>query len=150
MEKQGAKAVHNGKCFEATTDLGFRLQNDYTDVLHQGEFYDYFGIVWSNFLSKKIVPDEVVVNHRTETIYIIEKKYKSVYGSDDEKLLACEAKLLSYKRMLASFGYKVEMIYLCNDWYKKPCYRDTFVYMGMKGIKHFFNEIPLSELGIVA
>ena len=88
MEKQGAKAVHNGKCFEATTDLGFRLQNDYTDVLHQGEFYDYFGIVWSNFLSKKIVPDEVVVNHRTETIYIIEKKSKSVYGSDDEKLLA--------------------------------------------------------------
>ena len=145
-----SKAVSNGKFFEATTDLGFKVQNEYTDIIHQNEFYEYFGIVWSDFLSKKILPDEVIVNYRNETIYIVEKKFKSTNGSDDEKLYACEAKLNLYKRMLANFGYKVEMIYLCSDWYKKPCYKDTFDFMTSKGIKHFFNEIPLNVLGICA
>ena len=146
----GTKANLSGKQFEAKTDLGFRIENEYCDIIHQYEFYDYFGIKWNNFLSKRIIPDEVVINHRNETIYVIEKKNQTTYGSNDEKLLGCEFKKMKYEQMLADTGYKVQMIYLCNDWFKRPCYKDTFEFMTEKGVKHFFNEIPLSELGIVA
>ena len=152
MNEGNRKAVKNGKSFEATTDLGFRLETDYTDVIHQNEFYDYFGIKWSDFLSKKIIPDEVLVNHKNGTIYVIEKKSQSSNGSSDEKLYCCHAKKQQYEKMLAKAGcgYKVQLIYLCSDWFRKPCYKDTFDYMDSVGVKHFFNEIPLSELGIVA
>ena len=146
---EGAKAVKSGQYFERLTDLS-KVSNTFCKVLHQNEFYKYFDIDWKVFLSKKIVPDEVVINHQNETIYIIEKKNQTTCGSNDEKLYACEAKKLKYSEMLRNTGYKVEMIYLCNDWFKKPCYKDTFDFMDMKGIKHFFNEIPLDVLGICA
>ena len=146
----GGNAVQTGKAFELKTDLGLKIDSEFCRVVHQNEFYKYFDIDWKQFLSKKILPDEVVINHLNDTIYVIEKKFQSSNGSNDEKLLGCEFRKLKYEKMLESTGYKVEMLYLCNDWFKKPCYKDTFDFMSEKGVKHFFNEIPLSALGICA
>ena len=156
MNNDGSrKAVENGKKFETTTDLGFRLEDkEYCDVIHQNEFYDYFGIVWNNFLAKKILPDEVVINHRNQTIYIIEKKYRSESRtsahSDDEKLYACDARKQMFKKMLKNhgFGYKVEIIYLMSEGFHRPYYNDLFEYMKEHDVKYYFNDIPVRDLGI--
>ena len=146
----GAKAVKSGKAFEEMTNLELRINVEYCTVCHQNEFYKVFQINWKQYLSKRIVPDEVVINRKNKTVYIIEKKNQTSAGSNDEKLLACEFKKMKYSQMLANTEFSVEMMYLCNDWFKKPCYKDTFDFMDTKGIKHFFNEIPLSALGICA
>ena len=146
----GAEAVKSGREFEEATNLNKRISDELCKILHQNEFYKFFGIKWKNFLSKKIIPDEVLVNNHNMTVYIIEKKNQTSCGSNDEKLYACEAKKMKYSQMLAGYGYKVEMIYLCNDWFKQPCYKDTFDFMDMKGIKHFIDEIPLDALGLCA
>ena len=145
----GAEAVANGRAFEEATNLKLRIPN-YLNcvVLHQREFYKHFG--FPNEVSKLLIPDEVLINNMNNTVYIIEKKFQTSEGSNDEKLWGCEFRKLYFMKVLFGTGYKVEVVYLFNDWFRKERYKDTFEYMDKKGVSHFFNEIPLATLGIVA
>ena len=53
-----------------------------------------------------------------------------------------------YKKLFTPLGYKVVYLYVFNDWFKHPRYRDILDYIKENGCYYFFNEIPLDFLGL--
>jgi hypothetical protein len=97
-------------------------------------------------LSKKLLPDEAILVGNT--LYIIEMKFQYVAGSVDEKLQTCDFKKKQYTKLLREAGIKVEYIYVLNDWFAKPDYRNVLEYVKEVGCHYFFNEIPLKTIGL--
>jgi len=95
-------------------------------------------------LSKKLLPDEAILVG--DTLYIVEMKFQFVAGSVDEKLQTCDFKKRQYSKLFNESGIALEYIYVLNDWFKKPEYRDVLEYISEVGCHYFFNEIPLSFL----
>lgn len=112
----GARTNVNGLHFEQTTALdtalnfaGYRVSEHtiYDGTVKIGlsvqkhDFYRYFlkpnHIDYTNYNSKKWLPDECFVNLQTNTVYIIEKKFQNSSGSVDEKLPSCDFKKKSMK-----------------------------------------------------
>ena len=81
-------------------------------------------------------------------IFILDYRYQQVAGSVDEKLQTCDFKKKQYKRLLASLNFEVEYIYILNDWFKKPEYKDVLAYIHSVGCDYYFNYIPLKRLGL--
>ena len=106
------------------------------------------GIDYREYISKKLLPDEAILVFRRNTLYIIEIKFQEVAGSVDEKLQTCDFKKREYSKLLSSLGIKVEYVYILNDWFKKPEYKDVLEYIRTVSCKYFFNELPLKELGL--
>ena len=105
-------------------------------------------INYSDYNSKRWEPDEAFVNFNNQTVYIIEKKFQNQNGSTDEKLANCDFKKQEYERLTKPIGYKIEFIYIFNDWFKRPQYKDVLQYIHNKNCHYFFNEIPLYILGL--
>ena len=38
-----------------------------------------FGIIWQDRLSKRLLPDDAIFVHKTNTLYIVEKKYQNKF-----------------------------------------------------------------------
>lgn len=114
----------------------------YTEVLEKA------GIDWRTRIARKTLPDEVFINTETKDAYIIEKKFQNASGSTDEKLYGCNFKKTLFKRLLLGTGYNVEYVYVCNDWFKHPRYKDMRDYINDSECHLFFNEIPLDILGL--
>ncbi|HHZ00798.1 MAG TPA: hypothetical protein GYA03_06855 [Tissierellia bacterium] len=106
------------------------------------------GVNWREIISKQMLPDEALLNLRTNTIYIIEKKFQNCSGSVDEKLQTCGFKKMQYQKLFAPLGIGVEYFYVCNDWFLRDEYRDVRDYIVSVGCHIFFNEIPLHYLGL--
>lgn len=100
----------------------------------------------SRYISKKLLPDEAILIGKT--LFIIEMKFQNVFGSVDEKLQTCDFKKKQYTKLLSPAGINVEYIYVLNDWFKKPEYKDVLDYINSVGCHCFFNELPLSFIGI--
>ena len=45
-------------------------------------------------------------------------------------------------------NFKVEFIYIFNDWFQDPRYKDTLQYIIDTGCHYYYNEIPLNLLGL--
>lgn len=73
---------------------------------------------------------------------------KEVAGSVDEKLQTCDFKKKQYRKLMASLNIEVEYIYILNDWFKKPAYKDTLDYVISVGCQYYFNYLPLQKLGL--
>lgn len=163
----GAKTNANGLYFEQTTSLAtalehagyklitYRVYQDEENIglsVPQNNIYTNFlepnGINYKNYNSKKWRPDEAFVNFHTKTVYIIEKKFQNTAGSVDEKLPSCHFKKLEYEKLCSPLGYKVEFIYVFNDWFTDPRYQDTLKYIEQMGCHYVYNEIPLHLLGL--
>lgn len=165
----GARTNKNGLRFEQETSLEQALINaGYTikegtlikdkDNNHIGiiapkhAFYKQIleleGINWQDYISKKLLPDEAFLNFSNNTVYIIEKKFQHDSGSVDEKLQTCDFKKKQYQKLLQDTPYDVEYLYVCNDWFKQPCYDDVHEYIQSVGCHIFFNAIPLDFLGL--
>jgi hypothetical protein len=112
------------------------------------KFREEIEIDWKNITSTKLLPDDALLIIVRETIFIIEVKFQSVHGSVDEKLQTCDFKLKKYKRLLQSSGYLVEYVYVLNDWFKQPRYKETLDYILSVHCHYMFNELPLSWLGL--
>ena len=112
------------------------------------KFLNKNNIKWQNYLSKKLLPDNSIYIFSKNTFYIIECKYQQVGGSVDEKLQTCDFKKKQYKKLLDSLNFGVEYIYILNDWFKKPEYRNVLAYLHSVGCDYYFNYIPLSRLGL--
>jgi len=106
------------------------------------------GINYKTLISKKLLPDNAIYVIVKNTLYIIEIKYQEVAWSVDEKLQTCDFKKKQYKRLLASLNFEVEYIYILNDWFKKPEYKDVLAYIHSVGCDYYFNYIPLQRLGL--
>jgi hypothetical protein len=112
------------------------------------KFLDESKIVWRNILSKKLLPDDALLVIVRETLFIIEVKYQQVGGSVDEKLQTCDFKRKQYLKLVSPLGLKVEYVYVLNDWFKKPEYRDVLDYIHSVNCHYKFNELPLAWLGL--
>lgn len=122
------------------------------ELYKKNQFYKDFleprEIDYKEILSKKWLPDQVVFVVNTETIYIIEIKFQHGSGSVDEKLQTCDFKKKHYSKLIEKLDYNLEYVYLLNDWFKQDIYRDTLEYIKSVDCHYFFNEIPLSFLGL--
>lgn len=115
------------------------------------EFYRYLDeneIDWKKLISKRLLPDDALLVIMRETLFIIEVKYQQVAGSVDEKLQTCDFKRKQYLKLVATLGLKVKYVYVLNDWFKKPEYKDVLDYIHSVNCHYKFNELPLSWLGL--
>lgn len=114
-------------------------------------FYEFLteeGIDWRSILSKKLLPDDALLVVVRETLFVVEVKFQQVPGSVDEKLQTCDFKRKQYVKLTHSLNLKVEYVYVLNDWFKDPRYKDTLDYIHSVNCHYLFNEIPLSWLGL--
>lgn len=100
------------------------------------------------FNSVQWLPDECFVNYKTKIAYIIEKKFQNSSGSVDEKLATCDFKRREYLKLFSQLGYRVEYIFVFSDWFKHERYKDVLEYIKDVGCHYYFNEIPLSCIGL--
>lgn len=115
------------------------------------DFYKFLtesGVDWHKMLSKKLLPDDAMLVIVRETLFIIEVKYQQVGGSVDEKLQTCDFKRKQYLKLVANLGLKVEYVYVLNDWFKNPAYKDVLDYIHSVNCHYKFNELPLAWLGL--
>ncbi|MEK6967549.1 MAG: hypothetical protein AABX51_02880 [Nanoarchaeota archaeon] len=105
-------------------------------------------IKWKEIIAKKLLPDDMALVFSNKTLYIIEMKFQAVGGSVDEKLQTCHFKLGQYKKLLSGTDLKVQYVYVLNDWFKKPEYKDVLNYIREVGCHYFFEELPLDFLGL--
>ena len=163
----GAQTNANGLFFEQTTDLndvlekvGYTIENCkvYKDEEFIGysvpkrKLYKFFlepnGVDFRELNSKAWEPDDCFINVRTKTAFIIEKKFQNCSGSVDEKLPGCDFKKKEYQKLFNKLEYKTEFIYVFNNWFLQPVYKDTLEYIKEIGCICCFNEIPLKILGL--
>lgn len=111
-------------------------------------FLDEEHIDWKQIISKKLLPDDALLVIVRETLFIIEVKYQQVGGSVDEKLQTCDFKRKQYLKLVTPLGLKVEYVYVLNDWFKKPEYKDVLDYIHSVNCHYKFNELPLAWLGL--
>lgn len=164
----GAQTNINGLQFERDTSLdealinaGYNVENyevyDSQNLLiglsvQKHKLYSIFlennGINYSDYNSKKWLPDEAFINYNNKTVYIIEKKYQSTAGSVDEKLPNCDFKKKEYEKLFHPLGYGVKFIYVLSDYYNKQKYADFFEYIKYVNCEYYFNELPFEALGL--
>lgn len=115
------------------------------------DFYRYLDeckVDWRNLISKKLLPDDALLVIVRETLFIIEVKYQQVAGSVDEKLQTCDFKRKQYQKLVQTIGLKVEYVYVLNDWFKDPSYKDVLDYIHSVNCHYRFNTLPLAWLGL--
>lgn len=117
----------------------------------KGSFYEYLsecGVDWRSRISKRLLPDDALLVIVRETLFIIEVKYQQVGGSVDEKLQTCDFKRKQYQKLVASVGLKVEYVYVLNDWFRNPGYKDVLDYIDSVNCHYRFGSLPLAWLGL--
>jgi hypothetical protein len=135
--KAGSEVCFNGKLVARC----FKKQDFY-------KFLEENGINWKEIISKQILPDDALLVIIRETLFIIEVKYQQVAGSVDEKLQTCDFKRKQYLKLVKSLELKVEYVYVLNDWFKNPVYKDVLDYINSVNCHYKFNELPLAWLGL--
>ena len=163
----GGASTKTGLHFEGRSDLieALKLIPGYTAAnntvffhgkpvaqkLQKGLLYTFLGskgVNYKDILSKKLLPDEALYVFESKTLYIVEMKFQQVAGSVDEKLQTCDFKKRQYVKLMSPLGINVEYIYLLNDWFKKPEYRDVLAYIKEVDCDYLFNEITLARLNL--
>ena len=167
-----AKGVGGGNTI---TGLNFEKERDILEILKKAKGYSIKGSViyfngkevarsyrkqslyklfterkinWRKLVSKRLFPDEAIYVIVNNTLFIIEMKFQKVAGSVDEKLQTCDFKKKQYKKLMAPLNIEVEYIYILNDWFKSPAYKDTLDYVISVGCQYYFNYLPLQKLGL--
>ena len=116
------------------------------------EFYKYFlskfKVDWKTKISKKLIPDDSIFVISRKTMFIVEIKFQEVEESVDEKLQTCDFKKKQYTKLLEGTGVSIEYVYVINEWFNDPTYRDALNYIKSVDCHYFFNELPLEFLGL--
>lgn len=105
-------------------------------------------IDYKKYISKRLLPDDAIYVILNNVLYIVEMKFQKVAGSVDEKLQTCDFKKKQYKKLMSPLNIDVEYIYILNDWFKKPEYKDTLDYIISVGCSYYFNYLPLKKIGL--
>ncbi|QQG45215.1 MAG: hypothetical protein HYW89_04440 [Candidatus Sungiibacteriota bacterium] len=167
-----AKGVGGGNTI---TGLNFEKERDILEILKKAKDYSVKGSViyyrgkevarsyrkqglyklllerkinWHKLVSKRLFPDEALYVIVNNTLFIIEMKFQKVAGSVDEKLQTCDFKKKQYRKLMAPLNIEVEYVYILNDWFKNPAYKDTLDYVISVGCQYYFNYLPLQKIGL--
>jgi hypothetical protein len=145
----------NGYTVENTSNnSGVRIYYNNKEVARcfkKHEFYRFlteFNVDWRTILSKQLLPDNGLFVIIRDTLFIIEIKFQQVAGSVDEKLQTCDFKRKQYSKLVRGLNWKVEYVYVLNDWFKNDSYKDTLDYINSMNCHYLFNKIPLKWLGL--
>lgn len=139
---------------DTTNNSGYIVFYNNTEIarcFQKYEFYRFlfeYGINWRDHLSKQLLPDNGLFVIVRDTLFIIEVKFQQVAGSVDEKLQTCDFKRKQYSKLVHSLGWRVEYVYVLNDWFKQASYKDTLDYILSMNCHYVFNELPLKWLGL--
>lgn len=120
----------------------YKKNEIYTSLLKK------LNINWEIYISKKLLPDDSLFVIIKNTVYIIECKHQQVGGSVDEKLQTCDFKKKEYKKLFSKANIDVEYIYLLDDWFRNPKYKDVLDYIHSVGCDYYFEYIPLYRFGM--
>jgi hypothetical protein len=126
--------------------------NSRIDIFYKAGIYRYFfeprGIDARSLFSARLEPDSAVYSHSKRTLTIIEKKQQTGAGSVAEKLQTCDYKRHYYEKLLEGTGIKLDIVWLLGQYFKdnEAGLQSVFEYMKDKGSRHYFLEIPISEL----
>ncbi len=165
---KGGGNTRTGLVFEGKTDLATFLntQPHYRviehDVYYDDEkvaevykkhaFYNIFlkrlDIDWTQYISKRLLPDDSIFVLLNNRLFIIECKHQEVAGSVDEKLQTCDFKKKQYKKLMAPANIDVEYLYLLDNWFRDPKYKDVLDYIQSVGCDYYFEYIPLNRMGL--
>ncbi len=165
---KGGGNTRTGLVFEGKTDLAtflsgqphysvrehdvFYDENKVAEIYKKRSFYSVFlkrlNINWKNCISKQLYPDDSIFVLLNNTLFIIECKHQQVAGSVDEKLQTCDFKKKEYKKLMSTANIDVEYIYLLDDWFKNPKYKDMLDYIHSVDCDYYFEYIPLTRLGL--
>lgn len=166
---KGNPNLRTGIIFEGKTDLatflsnqkGYRVENDeevfYNNdlvarVFKKHKFYNVFlrelGINWEDCISRKLYPDDSIYVLLNNILFIIECKHQETEGSVDEKLQTCDFKKKQYQKLMSKANIDVEYIYLLDNWFRDPKYKDVLDYIQSVGCDYYFEYIPLARLGL--
>ena len=142
---KGGGNTRTGLIFEGKTDLSTFLNNQphYNvnghDVFFDGEkvaevykkhsFYKVFltrlQIDWKQYISKQLLPDDSIFVLLNNKLFIVECKHQEWRANID-----------------------VEYIYLLDNWFRDPRYKDVLNYIQSVGCDYYFEYIPLTRLGL--
>lgn len=87
-------------------------------------------IEWKDYISKKLLPDEAYYNKEENKVIIYEKKFQQTAGSADEKPQTCAFKIYEFRKLFSPLGINdVSYIYIFNNWFQKPEYKDMLDYI---------------------
>jgi len=113
------------------------------------KYLDENEIDYRKFISKRLLPDDAIFVIINNTMFILEIKFQEVAGSTDEKLQTCDFKIKQYRKLLSRLNVEVQYIYILNDWFKKPVYKDVLDYIiSIDGCSYYFNYLPLQKIGL--
>jgi hypothetical protein len=166
--KGGSKTAFSGLRFESRVAMknlldslpGYKVKDDTVYFKNEkvAEFYgknklyknllEANNIDYSGIISKKLLPDEAILILAGKTLFIIEIKFQEVAGSVDEKLQTCDFKRKQYSKLLQPLNIDVEYVYILNDWFNKPEYKDVLEHVKSVGCHYFFHVLPLEFLGL--
>ncbi len=117
----------------------------------KNKFYPFLkskGIDWKAIISRKLNPDDAAYVIKNNTLFVIEMKFQNTDGSVDEKLQTCDFKKKQYKKLLSPLNMEVEYIYILDEWYLQPKYKDVRDYVHAMGCSFYFNYLPLDKIGL--
>jgi len=152
--KKLLQGIEGYELVETSNRSGYKVFYDGKEVarcFQKHEFYRFlteFQVDWKKHLSKQLLPDNGLFVIVRDTLFIIEIKFQQVAGSVDEKLQTCDFKRKQYTKLVHSLGWRVEYVYVLNDWFKEKCYKDILEYIHSVNCHYMFNEIPLKWLGL--
>lgn len=145
-------AIGRLKGYEVRGDEVFKNGKKIAQIFTKNKLYKVLlepkKIDYRHLISKRLLPDEAILVD--DTLYLVEMKFQYVAGSVDEKLQTCDFKKRQYTKLLKSAGIKIKYIYVLNDWFKKPEYKDVLEYINAVGCHYYFNEVPLNELNLIS
>jgi hypothetical protein len=117
----------------------------------KNEFYgllEEFKVNWQQIPYKHFSPVNALHLMVGKTLFIIELKYNQSPEYVYHKLQPCDFKRKQYLKLVTPLGLKVEYVYVLNDWFKKPEYKDVLDYIQSVNCHYRFNELPLAWLGL--
>lgn len=163
----GGGNTRTGLVFEGKVDLatflnkqpGYKVEDNtvfYKDekvarIFKKHAFYKFLEeieIDWTKIISKRLFPDDSIYVIINNTMFIIECKHQQTEGSVDEKLQTCDFKKKQYQKLLAPANIEVQYMYLLDNWFRNPKYKDVLDYIISVGCQYYFEYIPLTKLGL--
>ena len=142
----------NGENLKITVRTVYYQKEKVAELYKKHEFYSVFlkklDIDWEKYISKQLLPDDSIFVIIRNTVFIIECKHQQVNGSVDEKLQTCDFKKKEYKRLLSKANLDVEYIYILDDWFREPKYKDVLDYIHSVNCDYYFEYIPLYRFGL--
>lgn len=144
--------LFKGKNQKITVRNVYYNSDKVAELYKKNEFYAVLlkklNIEWEQYISKKLLPDDSIFVIIRNTVFIVECKHQQVAGSVDEKLQTCDFKKKEYKKLLSKANLDVEYIYLLDEWFKNPKYKDVLDYIHSVNCDYYFEYIPLYKFGL--